>query len=146
MGNGTCCLQHLGTENRIRCCRSLAPLLTPFHRDSACSQLPNALGALATIPALKTRRPRTPMQVRGCVDSVPGYCAYTTQKHTLCNLPVAVGAAHIKSFRKAFLSEESRYRFPCGYTYTISLHPKLDFKKHGNGIHSPIYFLFKCVS
>jgi hypothetical protein len=26
------------------------------------------------------------------------------------------------------------------------LHPELDFKKHGNGIHPPICFLFKCVS
>jgi hypothetical protein len=26
------------------------------------------------------------------------------------------------------------------------LHPKLDIKKHGNGIHPPICFLFKCVS
>jgi hypothetical protein len=26
------------------------------------------------------------------------------------------------------------------------LHPKLDFKKHGNGIHPPICFLFKYVS
>jgi hypothetical protein len=26
------------------------------------------------------------------------------------------------------------------------LHPKSDFKKHGNGIHPPICFLFKCVS
>ena len=26
------------------------------------------------------------------------------------------------------------------------VHPKLDFKKHGNGIHPPICFLFKCVS
>jgi hypothetical protein len=26
------------------------------------------------------------------------------------------------------------------------IHPKFDFKKHGNGIHPPIHFLFKCVS
>jgi hypothetical protein len=26
------------------------------------------------------------------------------------------------------------------------LHPKFDFKKHGNGIHPPTCFLFKCVS
>jgi hypothetical protein len=26
------------------------------------------------------------------------------------------------------------------------LHPKLGFKKHGNGPHPPICFLFKCVS
>jgi hypothetical protein len=26
------------------------------------------------------------------------------------------------------------------------LHPKFVFKKHGNGIHPPICFLFKCVS
>jgi hypothetical protein len=28
----------------------------------------------------------------------------------------------------------------------MSLHPKLGFKKHGNGIHPPFCFLFKCVS
>jgi hypothetical protein len=28
----------------------------------------------------------------------------------------------------------------------LVLHPKFDFKKHGNGIHPPICFLFKCVS
>jgi hypothetical protein len=26
------------------------------------------------------------------------------------------------------------------------VHPKFGFKKHGNGIHPPICFLFKCVS
>jgi hypothetical protein len=26
------------------------------------------------------------------------------------------------------------------------VHPKFDFKKHGNGIHPPTCFLFKCVS
>jgi hypothetical protein len=26
------------------------------------------------------------------------------------------------------------------------LHPKLDFKKRGNGIHPPIFFLFECIS
>jgi hypothetical protein len=29
----------------------------------------------------------------------------------------------------------------CAY----GLHPKFDFKKHGNGTHPPICFLFKCV-
>ena len=29
---------------------------------------------------------------------------------------------------------------------TIWIHPKLDIKKHGNDIHPPICFLFKCVS
>jgi hypothetical protein len=28
----------------------------------------------------------------------------------------------------------------------LALHPTLGFKKHGNGIHPPICFLFKCVS
>jgi hypothetical protein len=26
------------------------------------------------------------------------------------------------------------------------VHPKFNFKKHGNGIHPPTCFLFKCVS
>jgi hypothetical protein len=29
---------------------------------------------------------------------------------------------------------------------SLDLHPKLDFKKHGNSTHPPICFLFKCVS
>jgi hypothetical protein len=28
----------------------------------------------------------------------------------------------------------------------LCIHPKLGFKKYGNGIHPPICFLFKCVS
>jgi len=35
----------------------------------------------------------------------------------------------------------------CNLSQLLSpLHPKLEFKKHGNGIHPPICFLFKCVS
>jgi hypothetical protein len=35
---------------------------------------------------------------------------------------------------------------PVNGGFAEGLHPTFDFKKHGNRIHPPICFLFKCVS
>jgi hypothetical protein len=71
------------------------------------------------------------------------------------DLTEVITAGVVESLRKAAVREELqavRYELPAVQTETLGqvvrseLHPKLDFKKHGNGTHPPICFLFKCVS
>jgi hypothetical protein len=59
---------------------------------------------------------------------------------------VDVGVVRVDVVGDAELCARGVMLLAVGVDGEVTVHPKFDFKKHGNGIHPPICFLFKCVS